>query len=137
MPATPSRWLILTSILLVTGRVAAVPPPDPEYRLVLQTPPAVSVNSVAVSPDGALVATASGEGGVRLYEAKTGQMLRAIGGGGDRGVLFSPDGQTLTAAGFHMDKRAYLWDVASGKRQQSFAGHTEWEVDAVAESPDG
>jgi WD40 repeat protein len=104
-------------------------------HLVLQAPPPVSVNSVAVSPDGSLIATAAD--GVRLYDARTGTLLRAIGNAGDRGVAFSPDGRTLAAAGFHMDKLVGIYDVQTGKRLQSLAGHTEWETDALAFSPDG
>jgi RNA polymerase sigma factor (sigma-70 family) len=104
-------------------------------RLVLQAPPPVSVSSVAVSPDGSLVAT--GADGVRLYDARTGTLLRAIGDAGDRGVAFAPDGRHLAAAGFHMDKLIGIYDVQSGKRVQSLAGHTEWEIDALAFSPDG
>jgi RNA polymerase sigma factor (sigma-70 family) len=105
------------------------------FRLVLQAPPPVSVNSVAVSPDGSLVATAAD--GVRLYDARTGTLLRAIGDAGDRGIAFAPDGRTLAAAGFHMDKLVGIYDVQTGKRLQSLAGHTEWETDALAFSPDG
>jgi RNA polymerase sigma factor (sigma-70 family) len=104
-------------------------------RLVLQTPPPISVNSVAVSPDGSLIATAAD--GVRLYDARTGALLRAIGDAGDRGVAFSPDGRTLAAAGFHMDKLVGIYDVQTGKRLQNLPGHTEWETDALAFSPDG
>jgi WD40 repeat protein len=103
--------------------------------LVLQAPPPVSVNSVAVSPDASLIATAAD--GVRLYDARTGALLRAIGDAGDRGVAFSPDGRTLAAAGFHMDKLVGIYDVQTGKRVQSLAGHKEWETDALAFSPDG
>jgi WD40 repeat protein len=131
---TALRWLVVGLAAICNFSLAA--PPEPQYKLVLQAPPAASVNSVAVSPDGTLVASAAGEGGVRLYDARTGDLLRVI-GAGDRCVVFSPDGKTLTAAGFHMDKLAALWDVQSGKRLQNFAGHTEWEVDATAISPDG
>jgi RNA polymerase sigma factor (sigma-70 family) len=120
----------------------AVDKPQPGARhLVLQAPPTIAVNSVAVSPDGSMVAT--GAEGVRLYDARTGALLRALGGGwdengpGGRGVAFSPDGRTLAGAGFFKDKLVGIVDVQTGKRVQSLAGHTEWETDAIAFSPDG
>src|SRR3954447_6049932 len=127
---------VVLSLMVFASPLFGVPP-DPRYKLVLQAPPATPVDSVTVSPDGSLVATAAGEGGGRLYDARTGAMLRVIGEAGDRGVVFSPDGRTLTAAGFHMDKLVGLWDVQSGKRIRTFAGQTEWEADATAISPDG
>src|SRR3954469_111213 len=124
--------------LLAFGSAALVasPPPDPHYKLVLQTPPATTVSSVAVSPDGSLVATAAA-GGVRLYDAKTGALVRAIGEAGDRSGAFAPDGQSLAAGGFHMDKLVGVYDVRTGKRLRTLAGHTEWEADACTFSPDG
>jgi WD40 repeat protein len=111
-------------------------------HLVLQAPPPVSVNSVAVSSDGSLIATAAD--GVRLYDARTGALLRAIGDAGGRGVVFSPDGRTLAAAGFHLENTfgkpllpLPIYDVQTGKRMQTLAGHTEWETYAIAFSPDG
>lgn len=129
--------LALSLICCGSALLAASPPPDPDYKLVLQAPPALSVNSVVVSPDGSLVATASGEGGVRLCNSRTGELLRTIGEAGDRGVIFSPNGRTLTAAGFHMDKLVGVFDVQTGRRVLALAGHTEWEADATALSPDG
>jgi WD40 repeat protein len=134
---------------LLLGIAILAPParagsPDDRPDLVLQAPPATSVASVTVSPDGTLVATAAGEGGVRLYDAKTGTLLRAIADAGDRGVAFAPDGRTLAAAGFHMQKAFStplltipILDVQTGKCVQTLAGHTEWEIDAIAFSPDG
>ncbi len=128
----------LILVLLCVERSGAEPPPPPEHELVLQMPPSTGVGSVAVSPDGALVAAAAGEGGVRLYDARTGRFVRCLGNdAGDRGVCFSPDGRTLTAAGFHMDKLVGLFDVQSGKRVLALPGHTEWEAYATALSLDG
>src|SRR5690242_3126539 len=101
MPAIRQLLPAFILILASAGSLSAAPP-DNEFKLVLQAPSAASVNSVAAPPDGSLVATAGGEGGVRLYDSKSGSLLRVI-GGGDRCVVFSPDGKTLTAAGFHMD----------------------------------
>ena len=134
----PNGFLRLCALgLALLGGTVLAAPPDPRYKLVLQAPPASAVNSVTVSPDGQLVATASGEGGVRLYDARTGEFLRTLGSVGDRGVTFSPDGKTITAAGFHMDKLVGIFDVKTGKRVQALAGQTEWEADATAFSPDG
>lgn len=92
-------------------------------HLVLQAPPPISVHSVAVSPDGSLIGTAAG--GVRLYDARTGVLLRAIDGAGDRSVAFSPDGRTFAAAGAHLDEPfgspsnlIGIYDVQTGKRVQ-------------------
>src|SRR5262245_33992009 len=127
-----AAFLFFTVCLALFESSLPAAPPNPHYKLVLQTPPATSVDSVAVSPTGSFVATAAGEGGVRLLDTQTGALLRVIGEVGDRGVTFSPDGRTLTAAGFHMDKLVGLWDVHAGKRLRTFAGHTEWEADATA-----
>src|SRR5262249_53443088 len=81
--------VVLGLIVIYRAAAGAAPPPDPRYKLVLQVPPAASVSSVTVSPDGSLVATA-GEGGVRLHDAKSGALVRALGGAGDRSVTFSP-----------------------------------------------
>jgi WD40 repeat protein len=134
------RCNVILSAGLVFGVIAVVPSssasPRTSLKLVLQAPPQLSVDSVAVSPDGSLVAAASGEGGVRLHDAKTGELLRVI-GVGSRSIVFSPDGKTLTAAGFHMDKLVALYDVQTGKRLRTFEGQTEWEAFATAFSPDG
>jgi WD40 repeat protein len=137
MRATFAAALVACLLAPITfDRSSPAAPPEPRYKLVLQAPPTTSVDSVAVSPDGSLVAAASGDG-VRLYDAKTGDFLRTIGDAGDRSVVFSPDGRWLTAAGFHMDKLVGLWDVRTGGRVRTFAGQAEWEADATVVSQDG
>jgi RNA polymerase sigma factor (sigma-70 family) len=124
------------------GQAAADKTRPGEPTLVLQAPPVISVNSVAVSPDGSLVATAAD--GVRLYDARTGTLLRAFGEAGGCSVAFSPDGRWLAAAGFHLEgafghpqTTLPIYDVQTGKLVRTLSGHTEWETYAVAFSPDG
>jgi WD40 repeat protein len=130
------RFARLVLIILLAGTVRSfAAPPELKYRFVPQAAPAIEVNSVSVSPDGLLVASAADD--VRLYDARTGKLLRVLSDVGDRHVAFSPDGRNLTAAGFHMDKLVAVWDVQSGRRVRTFAGQTEWEADATAISRDG
>lgn len=49
-------------------------------------------------------------------------------------VAFSPKGDRIYSAG--VDKHIYAWDIATGRKALSFAGH-EAEVLAIAVSPDG
>ncbi len=49
-------------------------------------------------------------------------------------VRFSPDGRSVAAAS--QDKRASVWDVATGHRRFTLLGHTN-EVNCIAFSPDG
>ena len=87
---------------------------------------------LAYSPDGALLAVASGGIGVWLYDAQTYQERALLTGFVTR-VAFSPDGATLASAS---SKEIRLWDVATGTLQHTLTGHTD-EVFSVAFSPDG
>ena len=71
------------------------------------------VNSVAFSPDGALIATGGSDLTVRLWDAATGKQVQSITGhtAGVRGVAFSPDG-TLLASG--ADDGLRLWQISAG-----------------------
>jgi WD40 repeat protein len=99
---------------------------------------AADISAVAVSPDGSVVASASGakvDNALRLWDAATGELLRTLEGHSDRvGCLaFSPDGSRLASGERH--KRVILWEVATGKRLHTLFGPEG--AASVAFSPDG
>ena len=94
------------------------------------------VNSVAYSPDGKRLASASGDRTVKVWDAQTGQELLSFKGHTlmVQGVAFSPDGTRLASAG--LDGTVKVWDVTNSPEARTFRGPTG-EVFNVAFSPDG
>jgi WD40 repeat protein/serine/threonine protein kinase len=94
------------------------------------------VQDVAISPDMSLIASASIDGSVILWDATSGEILKHLyGHGGDvDSVSFSPDGQSLLSAA--ADFTAILWDVQTGEQLQRFLTPAQPMRDAEF-SPDG
>jgi WD40 repeat protein len=103
--------------------------------------PPAQIWSVAITPDGKLVAAADFDGKLRLWDAATGKEQAVL--KGHPGVFspwyissltFTCDGKTLVSGG--ADGKVKLWDVATGEEKATFKV-PRGSVMAVAISPDG
>lgn len=106
--------------------------------------------SVAFNPDRRVFATASYHSGIRVWNAATGRVVRALRWDKDATmdavsqIVFSRDGKMLASAGD--DRMIRLWDVETGKELRKLEGHSGAQgkgiargqsVTSVAFSPDG
>ncbi len=82
------------------------------------------VLSVAWSPDGKYLASASADKTVRIWDTSSGQTLRICKGHTDVvfSVAWSPDGKYLASASY--DKTVRVWDPNSGHTLLTYIGHT-------------
>jgi uncharacterized protein (TIGR03067 family) len=94
-----------------------------------------AVTSLAFSPDGKLLATASVDHTIRLWNVADGKEVAMLKGHTARlnVVAFSPDGTLLISAGY--DKTVKLWDVV--RRKLFLSSPQESIVHSLALSPDG
>jgi WD40 repeat protein/tRNA A-37 threonylcarbamoyl transferase component Bud32 len=78
------------------------------------TLPPIQDLSVALSPDGRMLAVGGFGRVVRLWDVRTGKLVHELnqGGNGAFDLEFSPDGRTLAVSGF--EPVASLWDVGTG-----------------------
>ncbi len=107
------------------------------------------MHSMALSPDGNILASGSEDMTIRLWNMHTGEHKRTLNGHQHRvySVAFSPDGKTLASGSD--DNTIRLWNVNTGETERILTGHAgEFEgvdnghssvegVKSVAFSPDG
>ncbi len=95
-----------------------------------------SIFSVALSPDGQLLAAGTANSEIRMWRMNSDTPLLTYRDHTDwvRSVAFSPDGKTLASGS--EDKTVRLWDAITGECLQVLHGHSN-RVCAIAFSPDG
>ncbi|KAF4316906.1 hypothetical protein BBO99_00008390 [Phytophthora kernoviae] len=103
--------------------------------------PSDGVTSVALSPDGRLLAAASLDKVVRIWDTETSQLLDRLEGHSDSvySIAFSPDGKNVISGS--LDRNIMLWDVCAQGRTTTrprmlFQGHKDFVL-SVAYTPDG
>ena len=93
-----------------------------------------SIMSLAFSPDGRRIASASYDGTVKIFDSATGQELLTF--RGHKGMVmvavFSPDGRRVASAGG--DRVVRIWDATTG---QELLTHPVGVVYGIAYRPDG
>jgi len=85
----------------------------------------VAVNAVACSPDGSLLASASTDKSIRLWNSHTGEQI-AVMTGHERSVMtvaFSNDGRRIASGSD--DQTVRIWDVGTGNSLLVLRGHEQ------------
>ncbi len=143
---SPRRPAFERSVLSAAARLLAVPGPDNALTVFdLATRQSRATFSAEFrggagldfSPDGSILAAASREGVVHLYDTASGEPLDSLRGHllGVHDVAFSPDGQRLASASAK-DEAVKIWDVETRHEVASLAGAGSL-FNRVMFSPDG
>lgn len=92
--------------------------------------------SIAVTPNGQILATARSNGEIELIDKQTGSVLNSLTGhaGVVWAIAISPDGEKIVSAG--EDQTVKVWQVHTGELLHTLRGHQS-SVLNVAISPDG
>jgi WD40 repeat protein/serine/threonine protein kinase len=95
-----------------------------------------SVHTVAYSPDGRRVVTASADATARIWDSVTGRQLTVLTGHTKavRSAFFSSDGEKVVTAGY--DGTARIWNAATGQQLMLLTGHNG-RIHFAVFSPDG
>ena len=129
--------ILLAAHFAAASETAKVPASDAGYALVHVLERAAGyVNAMAVTPDGALLAVASDDGRITLWNTASGRLVRELPGhkGPVYSVAITQDGLTIATAGY--DETIHIWQLSSGSELRTLSGHKGW-INSVAFTSDG
>ncbi len=120
-------FLILFPVFSSAGESSDLPCFDgKKAEIFIQTGHSGSVNAVEWSPDGKFILSGSSDGGIKLWDAQSGRLIRTFSEGvGVLYVHFLPGGKSF----FSVNEKGGvgIWDVAHGGRVRDFALSRETE----------
>lgn len=96
-----------------------------------------NISQIKYSPDGKLIATASWDKTIKLWDAASGQLISTLQKhhGGVNSITFTPDGQTLISAS--EDKTIKVWNLNNQPQVvATLEEHTD-SIKTITISPDG
>jgi WD40 repeat protein len=93
-----------------------------------------AVRAIAISPDSRILASASFDKTIKIWNLKTGEAIGSLTGRPKlNAIAISPDGQMIIGGGD--DSTIKIWNLATAE-STALTGHSDW-IRCIAISPDG